>query len=376
MITDVQNRKMTVRKSKGWLTSIINAGDRAAFNWEIRQSLYRHIAVQVANSVPIERALETFRARLQRRKKTSSDKIVASVIRKMKDGSTMSEALSLYLPTDETTIISSGELSGNLPRALTLLVESKRRVERVKKAFKSSMISPLVYLVVMYIVLYILGSQVIPGLQVVFPADKATGLISILYSAGNWANSYWSLLPPVLALLAAIAINHSLPRWTGKYRIIAEEYFPYSFYRDIQGYTWLMSFTSLLRAGMSDTKILLFQTSLATPWLRERVKTFWSRMDNGSSLSVALLAKGKKGMPAFGFPNPNIVDDISSYADFQDFPEKIADLANEWAGELEEECVARAKRWGFYVEIVMYIAMGTLMWAINDLSVQLGSIKY
>lgn len=376
MISPAQPRSVQLRKNKGWINNIVNAGDKAAFSWEIRQSLYRHIAVQVANSVPVEKALETFRSRLQRRKKPSSDKIIASVIRKMKDGSTMSEALSTFLPTDETTIIGSGELSGNLPRALTLLVETKRRVERVKKAFRSSMISPMVYLIVMYIVLYILGSEVMPGLQMVLPKEKATGLLHILYVSGDLANSLWVLLPLFLALIVAFAIYWSLPRWKGKSRVFAENFFPYSFYRDIQGYTWLMSFTALLRAGMSDTKILLFQASLANPWLKERVKTFWSRMDNGQGLSAALLAKGKNGMPAFGFPNPNIVDDISSYADFQDFPEKITDLGNEWAQELEEQCVARAIRWGFYAEIIMYVAMGTLMWAINDLSVQLGSIKY
>lgn len=370
------NKNIAGFKFRTWMEAIVVAGDKAAFNWKIRQSFYRHVANQVAKSVPVEKALETFRTRLQRKKRVSSDKIIATVIRRMKDGSKLSVALSKYLPADEAIIISSGELSGNLPKALTLLVESKRRVERVKAAFRSSMFAPIVYVVVMYIVLYILGSQVVPGLQQAYPKEKATGLVSLLYTAGDLANSYWAFLPPVVALIITVGIIYSLPRWKGKGRVIAEQFFPFSFYRDIQGYTWLMSFTALLRAGMSDTKILLFQSTLANPWLKERLKTFWSRMDNGLSLSAALLAKGKHGMPAFGFPNPDVVDDISSYADFEDFPEKIAELANEWATELENECISRAKKWGFYAELIMYVVMGTLMWAINDLSVQLGSIKY
>lgn len=358
---------------KTWIDSVIKAGDKAAFKWEVRQGLYRHIAAQVGNSVSIEIALETFRARLQRRKRVSSDKIVATVIRKMKDGSKLSDALSPYLPPDETIVISSGEQSGNLPSALNLLVESKRRVQRVRNAFKSAMFAPVVYVILMYVVLYILGSNVIPGLQVAYPKERATGLIYYLYVAGEFANSYWAFLPPLLGLILVLIINWSLPRWTGKARIKAEGVFPYSFYRDIQGYTWLMSFTALLRAGMTDTSILLFQSSLATPWLKERVTTFWKRMDNGAGLSTALLSKGKKGMPAFGFPNPDIVDDISSLADFQDFPEKITLLANEWANDMEEDILNKAKRWGFYAELIMYIAMGLLMVAINDFSTQLSN---
>jgi hypothetical protein len=156
--------------------------------------------------------------------------------------------------------------------------------------------------------------------------------------------------------------------------VAAESMFPYSFYRDIQGYTWLMSFSALLRAGMADVEILKRQATQSTPWLKERLKALWWRMDNGASMPAALMAKGKNGMPAFGFPNPDIVDDIASMAGFSDFAERIAVLAVQWADELESSTLAKAKSFGFAMEIVMYAVMGLLMIAINSMSTQMGNV--
>lgn len=361
------------RKPKGMTARITAAGDRMAFAWPVREALYRHMSVQHSNGIPVEVALDTFRARLQRRKKMSSDKIVADVARRMRDGSTLAAALTAWIPQDEVSIISSGELSGNLSRSLDLVIEAKRRIARVNGALKTSMVSPAIYMVAVYGMLWGIGKYVTPGLEQALPKEKAQGLVSGLYAAGDFANSWWALLPP-LVLAACIAwVVRSLPKWTGRSRVAAEKVFPYSFYRDIQGYTWLMSFSALLRAGMADVEILKRQTAQSTPWLKERLHALWWRMDNGTSLPAALMAKGKGGMPAFGFPSPDIVDDIGSMAGFGDFPERIAVLAVQWADELERATLARAKAFGFAMEILMYAVMGFLMVAINSMSTQIGS---
>lgn len=361
------------RKPKGFLDRITLAGDQLAFNWKIREGLYRHLAAQVGNGVPVEIALSKFRSRLQRRKRVTSDKIVADVARKMKNGSSLATALGQWIPEDEKGIISSGDLSGNLPRSLELLAESKRRIAQVRRAFKSAVVSPLIYAIAVYAVLWVIGSQVIPSLQLVLPKEHAHGLAYALYVSGDLANSLWAILPPLTVATLIGLIVYSLPRWTGKYRVIAENYFPFSFYRDIHGYTWVMTFTALLGAGMTDVKILKFQSEQANPWLKERLYTLWWRMENGTSLSDSLLSKGKNGMPAFGFPNPDIVDDITSLADFPDFPVKMGILAAQWAKELEADSLARALAAGFWMEMFMYAVMGLLMVAVNSMSSQLGT---
>jgi hypothetical protein len=85
------------RSKKGMLARITLVGDRLAFSWPVREALFRHMSAQVGNGVAVEVALDTFRARLQRRKKVSSDKIVADIARRMRDGSTLASALAIWI---------------------------------------------------------------------------------------------------------------------------------------------------------------------------------------------------------------------------------------------------------------------------------------
>lgn len=366
-------RRKSARKAKpsGFMAKVTLAADRYAFAWPVRQGLYRHLAAQVRNGVPVEDALEMYRSRLQRRGKVSSDKIVADVIRRMRDGSTLAEAMQKWVPNDEFGVIESGELSGNLPEGLELIVDAKRRLQSVKAAIKGAMTTPAVYVLLVYGVMFTIG-QLVPELESTLPRERATGMVYALYVAGEITNSWWMLLPVSAAVGIAAAVVATLPKWTGPRRVKAENWFPYSFYRDLQGYTWLIGFAALLKAGQPDVEILKRQKEGATPWLKERLHSIWWRMDNGKSLPASLLAKGRNGAPSFGFPNPDIVDEIESMAGFADFPDRIVIIAREWAQELQEETVAKAKRFGFYAEMLMYMIMGLLFMAMNSLSSQIG----
>ena len=368
------NSRKPVRAQQGLAARITAFGDRLAFSWKVREALYRHMSAQVENSVTVEAALDGFQGRLLRRKKVSSAKIVGDVARRMRDGSTFAAAMTKWVPQDEVSVISSGEIGGNLPKALNLVIDAKQRIARVNTALKTSLVSPLVYVFAVYGMIWAIGHYVTPSLQQVLPKEKAQGLVAGLYAAGDFANSWWAVVPPLAIILIFAAIVYSLPNWTGRKRVVAERMFPYSFYRDMQGYTWLMSFSALLRSGMADVEILQRQRGNASPWLKERVHALWWRMDNGASLSAAMLAKGKGGMPAFGFPNPDIVDDISSMAGFGDFPVRISAVATHWAEELERSTLAFAKSFGFAMEIFMYMVMGVLMLAINAMSTQVGNV--
>jgi len=69
-----------------------------------------------------------------------------------------------------------------------------------------------------------------------------------------------------------------------------------------------------------------------------------------------------------------MIDDIASMAEFKDFPERIAKVAEQWADELEYNTKVKAVQVGFAVEMFMYAVMGYLMIAINSMSLQMGSV--
>lgn len=358
-----------------WENNIIRIADSWAFSWKVREWLYRHLSVQIGNGVQVGTALETFRSRLQRRKRVSSVKVVNAVIRRMRNGMSLATALSLWIPDDEVTVIDSGELSGNLPKGLDLIIAAKRSISRVRGAFFSALIAPTVYLIAVFLMLWAMGRFIIPDLVQALPRERALGMVHALYVLGDFANSWTAVVPLVILLCFVILVVFSLPRWTGRSRIYAERFFPYSFYRNINGYIWLMSFSAVLQAGMSDVDILRRQVKQASPWLMERLQALLLRMNNGASLAEALLARGKGGLPPFGFPNPDIVDDIASMHGFKNFNEKIGLIARQWAEDLETSTLVMAKRFGFAIEIMMYVVMIFLVVAINSMSAQLGGVS-
>lgn len=342
------------------------------FGWNVRKGFYRHLAVQSAQGIPLERALEGFLPRLRRNKNHYVAGIVATVARRFRDGQTLADALQGYVPVDELAVIRSGELGGTLPEALELIITSSDRVVRVQNAIRQAAFTPSIYAAAAVGVVWTIGHFVIPDLKNVLPARRAQGSAAMLYSLGDFANSLWALLPLIVVAAFILWLRWALPNWTGKGRIMAEGFFPFSFYRDTKGFQWLMSFTSLLGAGMPDVKILELQSDNASPWLRQRVKAFHMAMVNGQSLSGALLERSHEKTP-YGFPNPDIVDDITSLDGFPDFHKKIRFLAQEWARDLEEKTLLWASRMGFYCEMAMFAIMGLLMVAINALSSQISS---
>lgn len=350
------------------MARISEAADRMMFSWEIRRRLYRHLAGQIANGIDVEIALDKHASQLARKKRPSAARIVRDAGRLMRDGKTLAEAFAKWVPLDEAGLIAAAEEAGKLPQAFKELLETKRRVRRVVTAFRNAMIRPAIYMATIYLVVWAIGKFAIPQMALAFPANRATGITAGLFWTGAMAQTLWALLPPLALLSVGWAIGYSLPRWRGRWRVVAEEYFPYSYYRDTQGYLWFSRYITLLIAGTPDVEILKQQLRYASPYIKERLRHFRRVMEDGKSFPEALLMPFGKHGKKFGFPNPDVVDDIDSFEGMGDFAERMNSVLRDWVEDLEEQTLEKAAKFGFLLEIAMYVVMGLLMYGINDIS--------
>jgi len=342
---------------------------RLSFNWKVRKDLYHHLSVQLANESPLISAMESYQKRLARRKKTKAAQILNDINRRLKNGKSLADSMTKWAPQDEIMVLASGEMSGagKLSESIDMLLAAKERMQRVKQAIKGAFTSSIVYVIMIYSFLYIIGAYVVPPLSSALPANRVQGSAALLYKLGDFFTSWWSVVPPILIVILALAAVKSLPGWTGLYRTKAEAFFPYSFYRDMEGYKWLQGFASLLQSGMPDTKILTRQSETATPWLKERLHAIQAAMENGSSLSKSLTDAG------FDFPSRDMIDDIESMEGFPDFAARISKLSSDWAVEIELGVTNKSKALGGFVEVFMMALMAFLYIASQSLSSQLGS---
>lgn len=342
--------------------------NRFAFNWQVRSGLYRHLSVQVGNNVNQIAALDTFRRRLERDKRKSSIHVINDVIRRMRNGAQLSVALRLWVPLDEALIISGAETAGDIGAAFDLLLQAKERTANVRRTALSAFTTPVIYLCAIYGMLWAIGMYFLPSIQQTMPASKARGMGAVLYALGAFATSLWMLLPLALIAVGVIWVLWALPNWTSPRRMMLERFFPFNFYRDIQGYVWLLTFASMLRAGVSDTKILLDQSRLGSPWLNQRLLAIRRRMVNGEGLASALRNS------RFSFPSPEVIDDITSMADFDDFPVRIMKRTVQWADDMERTVKVRIRSLGFVFDMLMYGLILFVLLGVNSLSVQMGSV--
>lgn len=352
------------------------AADRLAFNWPTRRKFYSHLAAQVANGKAVQDAVESYAVVLAKRKRKSSAALVENIARRMRDGGMpLRDAIKIAVPQDEVALISGGELSGEIEKAMDIIISSHDRLEDVMKAYRSALAMPIFYFAMTYLVLWLIGGYVMPQITMSLPEDKVSGLGLLMYQAAALSQSWLVAVPIVLAIGLMIAIRRSLSRWTGARRIFAERIFPYSFYRDIEGFKWLISFAGMIEAGLTDVKILKEQMKTASPWLRERLYHVHYRMtEGGMGLGSALEAKGRE-LPPFEFPNPDIIDSLSSVEAFSDFNERVARLTARWSKEIEESSQRRAKMLALVAEMSIYGIMALLMVAINSVTSQMSAIS-
>ncbi len=342
--------------------------DKMAFSWGVREEFYRHMSGQIRNEVGQVAALERFQKRLLRNKRKSSAEIVGDIIRRMQNGSQLAIALRKWVPNDEALILLGGENAGQISDAFDLIIDSKIRVRTIRRTLITALTTPTVYLVALYGLVWAVGVYVLPTIRMVIPESSVHGSAAVLFTLGDAATSYW-MIAPVAVLVSIIGwITWALPNWTAKIRMKAEEYFPFSFYRDIQGFIWILTFSAMLKAGMSDTKILDDQARFASPWLRQRLVAIRRRMLNGESLAKALIGTN------YGFPSPDMIDDIESMSDFTDFPERIAARVRQWADELQYRTAKNVKIMGFAFDLIMYALILLVLVGINGVSTQMGTI--
>lgn len=351
------------RKAGSFGSRVSNAADRYVFNWQVRSKLYRHLSVQVGNGIAVERSLDNFAASLARRGRVSSAKVVRDVGRRLRDGKSLTQSFARWVPSDELSVIDAAEASGNMPALLGQLVKTKRQQRKVTRAYRNAAVRPVIYTVSMYGVLWAIGKYAVPNLKAGNVSENSSASARALFTLGDLANGATALVIPLVAILIYFLIRRAMPRWTGRVRVFAERFFPFSYYRDLQGFLWFASFIAMLRASVPDVQILQRQLEHASPWLRERLRHIRLSMENGVTLEKALITRPRGWKSGFNFPSPDLIESVESFAGFPDFAETMSNTLAEWSADLEEASVERAAVAAFGLEIAMWILMGLLGYA-------------
>ena len=332
-------------------------------SWPVRRQLYQQASSQLDNEREITQVLADFRDRLQRRGRRKAAEAAHEVYRKVLDGKPLTLALGRNLSDLERSVLDSGEAAGQLADAMRLVIDVRERTARIRRKLQASFFAPTVYLLSLYAALFVIGSYVVPQFTAIAPVDRWTGWAYAMYVLGQLAVGW---IGPVifgtLAVVAGVSV-WALPRWAGTGRVFLDRHvFPYTAYREVTGFAWLVSFAALLRAGVPDIDAIASQIKTASPWLASRLRPVHARVKNGMDLATALRASGH------GFPSADLTDEIGAYVDFPDFAQKIEVVARQYADTLERDLMLKGAVLGGIFVGLMFVAFVVLQLGANSVS--------
>jgi type II secretory pathway component PulF len=331
-------------------------------SWHTRRALYLQAAAQLDNGLAMTAILNDFALRLLRRGRDKQAAAVRQVERALRDGRPLTSALGDSLKPVERSILSSGEQAGTLAAAMRLVVDVQERTARIASGFRSALVAPAVYIASLWLVLWIIGSMVTPQFTVIVPIERWTGWAYLMYLMGEMAVGWFGWTTLAAAGVLVPLVLWSRTRWSGPGRAWWDRHiWPYTLYRDVDGFVWLMGYVALLRAGVTDTNALRMQASSAGPWLSSRLRPLLARLRNGMSLPQAMRATG------YSFPSPDLIDEIAAYVGFADFAAKIEKVAQDYANTMEERMKQVAWVTGFICSTLMFAAMAVVQLGANDI---------
>ncbi|EIV7749461.1 type II secretion system F family protein [Escherichia coli] len=332
---------------------------RMSFTTKDRMSFYRKLERYISNGVSMVKAIESIYAlEIESGKRNAaSTAVLKNILTSLRNGKTFSDSLLGYAPIDEISIISAGEVSGNISSALDNIMYISSSKKKIKRAI-AGITYPITLIFSTIFFMYIFGTQVVPAFEQVLPVEKWTGPGKTMYLLSVFVKDYLFLFVMSLVSLCVV-IMVTLPYWTSKIRLYFDRFPPWSVYKSVLGCGFLLSLSSLLQAGIPAPEAIKILTKNASPWYKEKLLAIRYALFNGAAnIGDALHITG------FDFPNKQMVLDIRTYAGLNGFEMMLNKLSKEWQEDMVSFIEAQMS---LLRNLAIVIMGGVFMWIISGM---------
>ena len=348
-----------------WLDESMRSMAHGSWSGKFRMTYYRRLAAQIENGITPAAATRQLAKRTGTRWnawKYDPDVLAMDEIAgRLENGLPLQDALKGWAKPSELSIIAAGVNSGQVPESLRMVVESGQVVRRIRNRIIGELWEPALMGAMGFYLVYIIGSKMVPSMESILAPDKWPTMARLLLPMGWFATS--GVAPFFLAGMAAViaAIAFTMPRWSGGWRRHFDKLPPWSIYRVLQGGAWIVGFTNLIAAGMKMEEALAVQAEMAPRWLKDRLLAARLQVLGGTELGQALQATG------YAFPDSWLIQDISTFSGFADFPRLLRKIGDEWMQESEEKIIAVLRGLGTMVNVGVNVMILLVVFGMNSL---------
>lgn len=247
---------------------------------------------------------------------------------RLREGQTLSEAITGWCTDRERLLISAAEATASLSPVLTRMAEAERKLLAVKRQWRFGFVLPGFMLALGWgMVVYFAGFTADFIIQSKASNDEATQVLEITSVISNWL----SWLVPLIAVLSGIAVWLALHYWRSPARTRVEWIWPFSTFKAMQAADFLFVLSVLKTAGYDEVQALTSMSLGAGSYLSWQIAAL---LDNSKSKSWGeTLAAAQRR-----FPGAHVNALMATFSlNEQAYPDHLIQIADDWTANLVEQ---------------------------------------
>ncbi len=330
--------EQAARESEGGLGDRLNrAFGKVQFSAKLRLDLYKKLVALMKNNVPLSMALETVQriASVNGRKPFRPQALAAAAWRKrILEGANLADAVEGWVPSRDMMILQTTEFTNPI-MPMEAMIELNQAIRRIRAAFIGALAYPSVIMLIALVMLVSISTNIVPAFLGISQDIEWTGLAANFVALTDHVRALW----PFYALGGVILLTiflFSLPLWAGGLRRHLDNVPPWSIYRLWQGSGWLMSLSTMLNAGITESDALSRIEERSNRWLKARNAAIRQRVINGQELGDALIES------EFDFPDFETNLTIAVYSGLSSSGEALQQIARDWVDESQARLEAQS----------------------------------
>jgi type II secretory pathway component PulF len=279
-------------------------------------------------------------------------------------GITLSQAMEGWVPSGELYLIRAGEESGALAKTLASIQTMGTRGRQMREAVSHAVGYPAFIFLLVGFVIYTFSINLIANMRANAPKSVIEAMGAIVPFSDFV--SAWGLWVVLFIVLFFVVIGVTLPYWKGPLRSKFDMYPPWSWYRVLQGSSFLMGLSALLGSQVPLKRSLEILEEQGAPWIRERIGAARQRVLRGHNLGEALR------MTQMNFPDPRVAVDLEILAERADVGQVIEMVAEEW---MQDQVEAMQLQAVLFRNIGMAIVGAIIAWTMMSIFSVVGAMS-
>lgn len=320
-------------------------------NIQMRGILYKKMSSLLKQNISVKDIIDALMNVEAKKPKASRTPVYYFLVHAKKTidkGDSFSKSLKGWVSDNEYSLIAAGDKSGDLSKSFEMAVDLTEKIQDAKKQIMAAAAYPVTILLVAILVLYGFSIQLLPVLESIVPVEQWPSSSQDLYYLANFVNQ--NILYIFIGLgVGAVVIAKSMSLWTGKIRDKVDNYPPYSSYKDFQSAIFLISLSTLLKAGISLRESIALMHDQGNKYVKSHLSQALKNLEKGVSGGKAL------NIPFMGSGG----DDVEIYGMASDFDEAMEELGNQFIKKQINKIVAIMV---IFKYVTMFGMAGIILW--------------